>query len=64
MDGWKTFSFPFGLKGLFSGALAVYVRFREGRFPVQIQAARAQAIFARPGSTKHGGKLFPVFRCV
>ena len=23
MDGWKTFSFPFGAKGLFSGAFAV-----------------------------------------
>ena len=27
-DGWKTFSFPFGAKGLFSGAFAV--SFREG----------------------------------
>ncbi len=31
MDGWKTFSFPFGaLNGLFSGAFAV--GFGEGNF--------------------------------
>ena len=30
MDGWNTFSFPYGAKGLFSGALAV--SFRECTF--------------------------------
>ena len=30
MDGWNTFSFPFGAKGLFSGAFAV--SFRECKF--------------------------------
>ena len=46
MDGWNTFSFPFGGFGLFSGVFAV--SFREGKMTISywtwqaVQALQAQ----------------------
>ena len=52
MDGWNTFSFPFGARPIFRGKLAV--RFREGKsnpvFPIKTAIDSTAGVFEMAGS--------------